>query len=65
MHAEMIIAACAAGIPGSWEKLGTQKNWKNLTGLHGLEDGLSRKIARFLCIAVKHFGIIKEQIFGG
>lgn len=63
------MAACAAynhtckGIPGICEKLGIESCSKNLNGLHGLGDEQSYKIMYFLCMVVKHFRIIKEQIF--
>lgn len=67
----MMIAACAAhsrtckGIPGSCEKFGIESCSKNLNGLYGLEEEQSYKIMYFLCMVVKHFGIIKGQIFWG
>lgn len=66
-----MIAACVARshtckrIPASCEKLGIESCCKDLNGLHGLEDERSYKIMYFLCMVVKHFGIIREQIFGG
>lgn len=71
VHAEITIAAYAAhshtckGIPGSYEKLGIEWFSKNLSGLYGLEDERSYKIMYFLCMVVKHFRIIKGQIFWG
>lgn len=66
-----MIAACAAhshtykGIPCSCEKFGIEWFSKNLNGLYGLEDERSYKIMYFLSVVVKHFRIIKGQIFWG